>query len=79
MPVLPISVDDSRTFHRAIVASAMHDVTSALQSGYLDYGFVGAAAIDAYGNINTTMFGDWAQPRVRLPGSSGPNDIGSLF
>jgi acyl CoA:acetate/3-ketoacid CoA transferase beta subunit len=78
VPVLPISVGDSRTFHRAVVASTMHDVMSALQSGYVDYGFLGAAAIDAYGNINTTVIGDWARPRVRLPGSGGANDIGSL-
>lgn len=78
VPVLPISVGDSRTFHRAVVASTMHDVMSALQAGYVDYGFLGAAAIDAYGNINTTLFGDWERPKVRLPGSGGANDIGSL-
>lgn len=78
VPVLPISVGDSRTFHRAVVASTMHDVMSALQAGYVDYGFLGAAAIDAYGNINTTVFGDWEHPKVRLPGSGGANDIGSL-
>jgi acyl CoA:acetate/3-ketoacid CoA transferase beta subunit len=54
VPVLPASVGDSRTFHRAVVASTMHDVMSALQHGYVDYGFLGAAAMDAYGNINTT-------------------------
>ncbi|MFA5794936.1 MAG: CoA-transferase [Candidatus Brocadiia bacterium] len=78
VPVLPISVGDSRTFHRAVAASSMHDVMSFLQGGYIDYGFLGAAAIDAYGNINTTLFGDWARPKVRLPGSGGANDIGSL-
>ncbi|MBE9508475.1 MAG: 3-oxoacid CoA-transferase, partial [Chloroflexi bacterium] len=41
MPVLPISVGDSRTFYRAVAASSMHDVMSASQSGYLDYGFLG--------------------------------------
>jgi glutaconate CoA-transferase subunit B len=78
MPVLPISVGDSRTFHRAVAASSMHDVMSALQNGYIDYGFLGAAAIDPYGNINTTIIGDWEHPKVRLPGSGGANDIGSL-
>ncbi len=78
VPVLPISVGDSRTFHRAVSASSMHDVMSALQGGYVDYGFLGAAAIDPYGNINTTVFGDWERPEVRLPGSGGANDIGSL-
>ena len=78
VPVLPISVGDSRTFHRAVAASSMHDVMSLLQSGYVDYGFLGAAAIDAYGNINTTVIGDWERPKVRLPGSGGANDVGSL-
>jgi glutaconate CoA-transferase subunit B len=56
----------------------MHDVMSASQSGYLDYGFLGAAQIDPYGNLNTTVIGEWSDPRVRLPGSGGANDVGSL-
>ena len=78
VPVLPISVGDSRTFHRAVAASSMHDVMSLLQNGYIDYGFLGTAAIDPHGNINTTVIGDWERPKVRLPGSGGANDIGSL-
>jgi acyl CoA:acetate/3-ketoacid CoA transferase beta subunit len=78
VPVLPISVGDSRTFYRAVSASSMHDVMSASQSGYLDYGFLGAAQVDPYGNLNTTVIGDWSDPRVRLPGSGGANDVGSL-
>lgn len=78
VPSLPTSVGDSRTFHRAVAASSMHDVMSLLQNGYVDYGFLGAAAIDPYGNLNTTVIGPWEQPKVRLPGSGGANDIGSL-
>ncbi len=78
VPVLPISVGDSRTFYRAVSASSMHDVMSASQAGYLDYGFLGAAQIDAYGNLNTTVIGKWELPRVRFPGSGGANDVGSL-
>ena len=78
VPVLPISVGDSRTFFKAVAASSMHDVMSFLQNGYVDYGFLGAAAIDPFGNINTTVIGDWEHPTVRLPGSGGANDIGSL-
>ena len=76
IPVLPISVGDSRTFYRAVSASSMHDVMSAGQAGYVDYGFLGAAQIDPYGNLNTTVIGDWDTPRVRLPGSGGANDVG---
>jgi acyl CoA:acetate/3-ketoacid CoA transferase beta subunit len=78
VPVLPISVGDSRTFYRAVAASSMHDVMSAASAGYIDYGFLGAAMIDQFGNINTTVIGDWEKPKVRLPGSGGANDIGSF-
>ena len=78
VPVLPISVGDSRTFYRAAAASSMHDVMSACQAGHIDYGFLGAAMIDVYGNINTTVIGDYDHPQARLPGSGGANDIGSL-
>jgi glutaconate CoA-transferase subunit B len=78
VPTLPISVGDSRTFHRAVAASSMHEVMSLSQGGYLDYGFLGAAAIDRYGNINTTVIGDYTHPKARLPGSGGANDVGSF-
>jgi glutaconate CoA-transferase, subunit B len=78
VPQLPISVGDSRTYYQALLATSMHDVMSAGQAGYVDYGFLGAAMIDAHGNINTSVIGDWAAPKVRLPGSGGANDIGSF-
>lgn len=78
VPVLPISVGDSRTFYRAAAASSMHDVMSMCQAGHIDYGFLGAAMIDPYGNINTTVIGEHDYPSSRLPGSGGANDIGSL-
>ncbi len=79
MRELPISVGDSRTIYKAIAASSMHDVMSLSQAGYVDYGFLGAAQMDMYGNINTTMIGDdWNNPKVRLPGSGGANDVASF-
>jgi len=78
VPTLPISVGDSRTFYHAVAASSMHEVMSLSQAGYLDYGFLGAAAIDRYGNINTTVIGNYASPKARLPGSGGANDVGSF-
>lgn len=77
-PELPISVGDERTFHRAVQAAGMHTVMSNMQAGFVDYGFLGAAQIDRYGNLNSTVIGDWKQPTVRFPGSGGANDIGSL-
>jgi glutaconate CoA-transferase subunit B len=78
VPVLPISVGDSRTYYKASAASSMHDVMSASQAGYMDYGFLGGAAMDCYGNVNTTVIGDWSHPKVRLPGSGGANDVSSF-
>ena len=78
VPVLPISVGDSKTFYRAIAASSMHDVMSSGQAGHIDFGFLGAAQIDRFGNINTTVIGPHERPKARLPGSGGANDVGSL-
>ncbi|MCU0661196.1 MAG: 3-oxoacid CoA-transferase [Myxococcota bacterium] len=78
VPQLPISVGDSRTIHKAVAASSMHDLMSMCQAGYADYGFLGAAQIDAYGNLNTTAIGDWDKPTARLPGSGGANDVASF-
>ena len=78
VPALPISVGDSRTFHQATIASSMHDVMSAGQAGFIDYGFLGAAQIDPYGNLNSTVIGPHKLPKARLPGSGGASDIGSF-
>lgn len=78
IPTLPISVGDSRTSYRAVMAGSMDYVMSSAQLGYVDYAFLGAAQIDAYGNINTTVIGQHDAPKVRLPGSGGGNDAGSL-
>jgi len=77
-PTLPISVGDSMTTYRAVMAASMDYVMSLAQAGYADYAFLGAAQIDPYGNINTTVIGPYERPRVRLPGSGGANDFGSL-
>jgi len=78
IPAIPISVGDSRTFHRAVMAASMDYVMSCAQLGHIDYGFLGAAQIAAYGNLNTTVIGQHDAPKTRLPGSGGANDLGSL-
>ena len=78
LPVLPISVGDSRTSYRSIMATSMDYVMAVAQMGYMDFGFLGAAQIDAFGNINTTVIGSHDRPKTRLPGSGGANDLGSL-
>lgn len=77
-PELAVTVGDERTFHRGFMAASMHDVMSFMQAGFIDFGFIGGAEIDKYGNLNSTVIGDWKNPTVRLPGSGGANDIGSL-
>jgi glutaconate CoA-transferase subunit B len=78
LPELPISVGESRTYYKGIMATSMHDVMSLSQAGYIDYGFLGAAQMDMFGNINTTVIGDYSHPKVRLPGSGGANDVASF-
>jgi len=46
-----------------------------LQGGLVDVGFLGAAQLDRFGNINTTVIGDYQHPKVRLPGSGGACEI----
>jgi glutaconate CoA-transferase subunit B len=79
LPTMPISVGDSRTCYRAVMATSMSDVMETCQRGMIDYTFLGGAQIDAYGNLNSTMIGtDHARPKVRFPGSGGANDLASL-
>ncbi len=79
IPVMPISVGDSRTIHKAIYATSMTEVMDSLQRGMVNYCFLGGAQIDMYGNLNSTMIGkDYHNPKVRFPGSGGANDFGSL-
>jgi glutaconate CoA-transferase subunit B len=78
LPTMPISVGDSRTYYKAVMASGMCDVMETLARGMVDYCFLGGAQIDMYGNINSTVIGDWHKPKVRFPGSGGANDFGSL-
>jgi glutaconate CoA-transferase subunit B len=79
LPTMPISVGDSRTFYRGLMATSMADIMETCQRGLMDYTFLGGAQIDAYGNLNSTMIGsDYTRPRVRFPGSGGANDLASL-
>jgi len=78
IPTIPISVGDSRTFYKAVMAASMDYAMGMAQAGLVDYGFLGAAQIDKYGNLNTTIIGTHDKPKARLPGSGGANDLGSL-
>ncbi|WP_298590861.1 CoA-transferase subunit beta [uncultured Kocuria sp.] len=60
-------------------AEAVLDMTAlfnyVLQRGHIDVGFLGAAQIDKWGNLNSSVIGDWAHPKVRLPGSGGAAEV----
>jgi len=73
---IALSIADSRLgYHAAGAIGLIETLGLMLQGGHVDLGFVGAAQIDEYGNINTTYIGEFEKPTVRLPGSGGGNDI----
>ena len=80
LPTMPISVGDSRTFYRRLMATSMADVMETCQRGMIDYTFLGGAQIDAYGNLNSTMIGERLRRsrRCGFPGRGGANDLASL-
>ncbi|HUZ64104.1 MAG TPA: CoA-transferase [Acetobacteraceae bacterium] len=75
---LPPSTNDQRCTKRANMVLGSADVLLLLQRGYVDVGFMGGAQIDQYGNLNSSCIGDPANPKIRLPGTGGGNDISSL-
>jgi glutaconate CoA-transferase subunit B len=76
---LPRAVGESRTFYKAVSASGICDIMETAARGFIDFGFLGGAQIDCYGNLNSTIIGPRHHPpKVRLPGSGGANDVGSL-
>lgn len=75
----PISIGDACLAPGSAMLCGLLEVFgSVLQPGFVHVGFIGAAQIDVFGNINTSVIGSYEQPKVRLPGSGGGNDIGSL-
>ena len=78
LPQMPISVGDSRTFFHAVMAAGMNEMMTTCCRGQVDYAFLGGAQIDKYGNINSTVIGDYYKPKVRFPGSGGANDFASF-
>jgi glutaconate CoA-transferase subunit B len=76
---LPTSVGDSRCAWQASIAAGLTEAFyGQLHCGYVDLGFLGGAEIDQYGNVNTTVVGDYSAPKKRFTGSGGNPDINSL-
>ncbi len=73
---LPLSIGDPCLVSGATGVVPMSQLLQYyLQKGLIDVGFLGAAQIDRYGNLNTTVIGDYYRPKVRLPGSGGACEI----
>lgn len=77
-PVLPLSIGDGNLAETAdTVVSTPEIFRYWLQGGRVDVGFLGAAQIDRFANINTTVIGDYHKPSTRLPGAGGAPEIAS--
>ncbi|TAL11310.1 MAG: CoA-transferase subunit beta [Chloroflexota bacterium] len=73
---LPLSIGDPTIVTGATAVVSMYELFSFyLQGGLVDVGFLGAAQIDRFGNINTSVIGPYAEPKTRLPGSGGACEI----
>lgn len=74
--VLPLSIGDGNLAETADCVIPLPEVFSyLLQAGRVDVGFLGAAQIDRFGNLNSTVIGDYAAPKTRLPGAGGACEI----
>jgi glutaconate CoA-transferase, subunit B len=73
---LPLSIGDGELAETADAVVGVPEIFAYwLQAGRIDVGFLGAAQIDRYGNLNSTVIGDYDHPRVRLPGGGGAPEI----
>jgi glutaconate CoA-transferase subunit B len=73
---LPLSIGDPTIVTGSTAVVSMLELFGYyLQGGLIDVGFLGAAQIDRFGNINTTVIGEYAHPKTRLPGSGGACEI----
>lgn len=74
--VLPLSIGDGELCDTALVTVSVPEIFRYwLQAGRFTIGFLGAAQLDRYANINTTVIGDYDRPKVRLPGGGGAPEI----
>jgi glutaconate CoA-transferase subunit B len=76
---LPLSIGDGELAESADTVVSVPEIFGYwLQGGWVDVGFLGAAQIDRHGNLNSTVIGDYARPKVRLPGAGGAPEIAAM-
>jgi len=74
--VLPLSIGDGELCETALVTVSVPEMFQYwLQGERITVGFLGGAQVDRYGNLNSTVIGDYRSPKVRLPGSGGATEI----
>jgi glutaconate CoA-transferase subunit B len=74
--VLPLSIGDGELAETAAAVVPLPEIFAYwLQGGRIDVGFLGAAQVDRYGNLNSTVIGPYARPKTRLPGAGGAPEI----
>jgi glutaconate CoA-transferase subunit B len=74
--ILPLSIGDGELADKADLVVSVPEVFAYwLQGGRIDVGFLSAAQIDRYGNLNSTIVGCYEEPKVRLPGAGGAPEI----
>lgn len=74
--VLPLSIGDGELCETALTTVSVPEMFQYwLQGGRISIGFLGGAQIDRFGNLNSTVIGPYARPKVRLPGSGGASEI----
>lgn len=72
-----LSFADPKLWKRCAKSCGIFYCLSLLQKGYVDIGLIQGAEVDKYGNVNSTVIGDYRNPKIRLPGSGGANDFAS--
>jgi glutaconate CoA-transferase subunit B len=76
---LPLSIGDGELAETADAVVSVPEIFGYwLQGGWIDVGFLGAAQIDRYGNLNSTVIGAYESPQVRLPGAGGAPEIAAM-
>lgn len=74
--ILPLSIGDGELCQSALTTVSVPEMFRYwLQGGHVSVGFLGTAQIDRYANLNTTLIGDYREPKVRLPGGGGAPEI----
>jgi glutaconate CoA-transferase subunit B len=74
---LPMCVNCAVNSERAFYSGTQREVMGAQQAGFVDVAVISGAQVDKFGNVNSTIIGEYSHPKIRLAGSGGANDLAS--